>query len=319
MRNAEHRQEMRQCIGYFAGQLGLSYPAATWLYGSWGQWNRWYSVFGIPKKREGFRTICAPQPLLKKVQRRLIDVFLQPVPLHAACHGFRPGHSIETNAQRHIGKEVVLNLDLRDFFPSITARRVYGMWQDLLGLEPEKLRFLTRLTTLNDTLPQGAPTSPYIANIICRHLDQRLSGLAASLGADYSRYADDLTFSGPRQVNKALPLIRQIIQEEGFAVADEKVRVYDQWDRQAVNGLTVNSRVAVARKNRRRFRALLHNWRLGKAVHWQGKPVTKQFIIGYLAYLQMIQPEERKLIGQVGRRARRPTAPRAVAPAMAAD
>lgn len=293
IRTEEEQRALQEGLAAFAARLELDAATVRWLYSTWGNWNRWYIAFGIPKRREGFRMICAPHPLLKQVQRRMIVAFLKAVPLHGACHGFRCQHSIGTNAQQHIAKEVVLNLDLRDFFPSLSAKRVYGMWKELLDLSPLELRFLTRLTTLNDCLPQGAPTSPYIANIVCRHLDQRLAGLARSLGGDYTRYADDLTLSGDQRILQALPLIKAIIKEEGFAVAEEKSRIYRPWQRQAVNGLTVNRKVAVARTVRRRFRALLHQWQQGKETIWEGNRVGEEFIRGYLAYLQAIHPEYR--------------------------
>ncbi|MCG3181034.1 MAG: hypothetical protein BIFFINMI_03402 [Phycisphaerae bacterium] len=250
-----------------------------------------YRAVEIPKRNGSTRTLHVPPPPLKFIQRRILKRILGRVDLAPCVKGFRRGYSIRGNAWPHVGKDVVLNLDLRDFFPTITAARVFGMFKSL-GLDKPTADVLTRLTTCQGRLPQGAPTSPAISNIICRKLDRRLEGLARSAGAAYTRYADDLTFSGPAGIQSILPLVRRIIGEEGFAVAPEKLRVTRRCRRQQVTGLVVNEKVAVPRQERRRLRAIVHNCvRDGIGSQSRGDPIFLLRLIGRIEFLRMIDRE----------------------------
>ena len=216
-----------------------------------------YRTHAVPKRDGGERIISEPVGPLKFAQRRILSRLLDRVELHDACHGFRRSRSIVTNAAPHVGKEVVVGMDLRDFFPTVTFPRVYGMFRSL-EMAKREAALMAALTTHEGRLPQGAPTSPAIANIICRKLDRRLAGLARKAGADYTRYADDIAFSGPRSILSMLPAARAIIKEEGFEVHPAKTRIMGRGRRQQVTGLVVNEKVSVPRDVRRRLRALLH-------------------------------------------------------------
>lgn len=277
------RQELAQALGVPAAALGR-------FWGRPRQLGEMYSTFEVPKKHDGVRTIAAPAGPLKRLQRRIYERLLAGAWQHDACCGFRRGRGIVDNARRHVGQELVINVDLRDFFPTITAPRVYGVFRRL-GQGHEAAVFLTSLTTREGTLPQGAPTSPALANLVCRRLDARLQGLAARLGAAYSRYADDLTFSGPAGLERALPLIREIIGSEHFTVAQEKLRLMRQGRRQEVTGLVVNEQVSVPRAVRRRLRSAVHHRCEGRPLHWEGAPLTAAALAGHLAYLNAVQPE----------------------------
>lgn len=198
-----------------------------------------YRRFTLPKKTGGERTISAPMPRLKRAQYWVLDNVLAKVPLHGAAHGFVPGRSIVSNAAPHTGKAVVINLDLKDFFPSVTYPRIKGVFRALgYGehvattlallcsenaadeLEVDGERFFVGGKGRDRVLPQGAPTSPMLTNILCRRLDRRLKGLAAKLGFTYTRYADDLTFSaapeGTTQVGQLLRRVHHVLRDEGF-------------------------------------------------------------------------------------------------------
>jgi retron-type reverse transcriptase len=238
-----------------------------------------YQRFLIPKKSGGSRQISAPMPRLKRVQYWILDNILAKVPVHEAAHGFVPGRSILTNAAPHTGRGVVVNLDLKDFFPTLSWRRVRGKFQGL-GYSGAVATVLALICTEPDAdeveldgqrlfvrkgprrLPQGAPTSPALTNLICSRLDKRLSGLAAKLGFTYTRYADDLTFSASGEAAEItgtlLKAVEAIVTAEGFAVHPGKTRVMRSHRRQEVTGLVVNERVGVPRDTLRRFRALLH-------------------------------------------------------------
>jgi RNA-directed DNA polymerase len=238
-----------------------------------------YQRFLIPKKSGGTRQISAPMPRLKRVQYWILDNILAKVPVHEAAHGFVPGRSILTNAAPHAGREVVVNLDLKDFFPTLSWRRVRGKFQGL-GYSGAIATVLALICTEPDTseveldgqrlfarkgprrLPQGAPTSPALTNLICIRLDKRLAGLAAKLGFTYTRYADDLTFSASgeaaEKTGTLLRAVESIVTAEGFTVHPGKTRIMRSHRRQEVTGLVVNDRIGVPRDTLRRFRALLH-------------------------------------------------------------
>jgi hypothetical protein len=212
---------------------------------------------------------------------------LNPLPAHPAATGFVRGRSIVHNARPHVGRGVVINLDLADFFPTITAERVAQGFQ-ARGWNAEAATLLSRICTSEGRLPQGAPTSPALSNLVCRKLDARLSALTAAKGGSYTRYADDITLSLPafgrnkrlRPRPKARPplarpaeaasrslltLARQIIEEEGFRIQmKKKVRVQRPHQRQTATGLVVNQRVNLPRAVRRRIRAMQHHERLGR-------------------------------------------------------
>lgn len=258
--------------------------------------DRWKKLDGdyhrsrIRKRRGGYREILAPAPLLKSVQRAINAEILTKAELHPACHGFRKKHSIVSNAVPHTGQEIVINIDLKDFFPSISAARVYGVYKSL-GHPVDEARYLTRLSTYKEHLPQGAPTSPMLANLVCRRLDSRLAGLAKKHGANYTRYADDLTFSGPRRIVGTMPFIRQVIAEEGLTISEEKVRLTGRGNRQEVTGLVVNQAVNVPRETRRRLRAALHHLTQGKPITWNHEEVSVSNLQGHVAFVKSVQPD----------------------------
>jgi hypothetical protein len=195
------------------------------------------------------------------------------------------------------GVRMVLTVDLRDFFPTITQGRVIGMFRSL-GLDLPNAKLLARLCCLNGRLPQGAPTSPAIANIICRKLDRRMAGLARSCNADYTRYADDLIFSGSSRVLGLLPAIRGIVQEESFELAEEKTRVRRSGSRQRILGLNVNTHVSVPRRVRRYIRAMVHNH--SRATYRD--PQIDAFLMGHIAFMKSAHPDQ---AGRLRRKLRR--------------
>lgn len=243
------------------------------------------------KKRSGasYRLIEAPKPMLKMIQQRIHQDILSKVPPHPAAHGFVGGRSIITNAAQHTGKYVILKVDLQDFYPSIKRKRVLAVFRGL-GYGVEAAHWLTRLSVngipsncdapgdsstswqwiLRRTyeplhLPQGAPTSPALANLAAWALDVRLSGLAKKFGVTYTRYADDLTFSGDSKLMKGKSMtmliryVRGIVKDEGFKWNASKKAVVRRGSRQVVTGLTVNAKPNVSRKEFDALKAILNN------------------------------------------------------------
>lgn len=273
-----------------------------------------YQRFTIPKKTGGERAISAPMPRLKRAQYWVLDTLLAHVPVHAAAHGFVPGRSIVTNATEHVGRDVVVNLDLKDFFPTLTFRRIKGKFRGLGYAEPVAT-VLALICTEPDVdeleldgerlyaskgprrLPQGAPTSPALTNLVCLRLDARLSGLARAHGYAYTRYADDMTFSASGEAAaKVAPLlkqVREIIAAEGFVIHPDKTRIMRKGRRQEVTGLTVNERVAVPRETLRRFRALLHGIETSGPVgkSWGQARDVLDAAWGFACFVRMVSPE----------------------------
>ncbi len=266
---------------------------------------RRYAEFTVPKRRGGVRSLAAPHPALKQVQRRLVDSLLGSLPVHRASTAFSKGSSVVTNATAHVGRAMVIKLDLQDFFPSIHEERVRGLLF-ALGADREVAEAFARLTTYRPrlasgalsgvaVLPQGAPTSPAIANLIARRLDARLAGLSKKWKASYTRYADDLTFSfaeEPRQVGRFLWWANAICQQEGFVENASKRRVMRATGRQQVTGLVVNQRVTLPRHLRRSFKAIVHNCeRHGVASQARGRPDFEQWLLGFAAWAAVAQPD----------------------------
>lgn len=221
-----------------------------------------YLTWQVPKAH-GKRTIEAPKRQLRAVQRVINREIVSRVGLPDAAHGFRKGRSPKSNAAPHVGKEIVIKLDLRDFFWQVTRGRVAGLFRSL-GYPAEVAAILWKLCCHKGRLPQGAPTSPAITNLVCRRLDARLAAYAKVLKGDYTRYADDLTLSFAH-AHLAIPRIvrfaRKILVDEGFRVAPEKTRFLRKSARQGVTGLTVNAKLSPPRKDVRALRALLHEAR----------------------------------------------------------
>jgi hypothetical protein len=264
-----------------------------------------YVEFVVPKATGGTRRIAAPRATLRAAQRTILEKILAKAHVHDAAHGFVPGRSTVTNATPHVGRALILKLDLRDFFPSIHYRRVVGLFEGL-GYVPEAAAALAGVVTyrpkLDDgrmvwpgVLPQGAPTSPAITNLLCRRLDARLSALAKKIGGTYTRYADDLTFSfatEPEKIGRLLWYIDQICGQEGFVENAKKRRVFRRSCQQRVTGVVVNDHPAVPRTLRRRFRAMLTNVKKnGLAAEARGHEDFEAYLRGFAAYVQMVQPE----------------------------
>ncbi len=235
------------------------------------------------------RLLEMPKPRLKALQRRVLHEILDRIPPHEAAHGFRRGRSLLSYAAPHAGRRIVLRLDLRDFFPSIPASRVHALFRTA-GYPAEMARLLTGLCTnavpgavlraipapaetpalwralrllREPHLPQGAPTSPALANLCAHRLDCRLAALARAAGACYTRYADDLAFSGGTELERAARRFQvavcRVALEEGFEVNTRKTRFMRRAARQQLAGVVVNERPNLARAEYDRLKAILHN------------------------------------------------------------
>ncbi len=308
-----------------AAEMGIELKTLRWLtYHRRGTAVVHYHRYEIAKKTGGVRFISAPKPALAQAQRWILDNLLSRLNVETEAHGFVGGRSIVTNAKEHTERDVVVNLDLKDFFPSFTFRRVKGLFVSLgygehlatmLGLlctEPPRVpaKFdgkVYHVALGERVLPQGASTSPAITNAICRRLDRRLAGLAKRHGFNYTRYADDLTFSGdhPRRVGRLLKSVRAILADEGLTEHPTKTRIMRKSNRQEVTGVTVNRKPSLSRKEVRELRAILHNAaRFGlKSQNRENRPCFENHLRGKVAYAAMVDPSKAEALWKAFRRA----------------
>jgi RNA-directed DNA polymerase len=258
-----------------------------------------YSLFVVRKRGGGSREIAAPSPELKRVQQWINRFIAQRFPIHDAAHGFRRGRSIATNAALHVGAEAVLALDLRDFFGTVPKSVVYRRFREA-GYSKGVADLLTRLVTLRGHLPQGAPTSPAIANSAAHRLDSRLAGFATRRSVAYSRYADDLAFSGPAAIihgSRFKRTVEKILRDSRFPPQDEKTRYMDQSARQKIAGLIVNVVPNAPRERRRWLRQELYYLeKFGVEDHLSKRdmerPRYREFIYGHVVALFVSNPDE---------------------------
>ena len=281
-----------------------------------------YCTFKIPKKKKGeFRTIDAPEPSLKYIQQGLNMVLQTVYAPHPAAMGFVPRRSAVTGARMHLGQRLVYNIDLKDFFHTITSGRLYKrLTAKPFCLDGSVASLVTDLCCYTGSdgrsvLPMGAPTSPTVTNIICGRMDTKLTALAKAYGLKYTRYADDITFSGMANVlgedSRFIKSLRNIIErEEGFTINPDKTRLCHRGMRQDVTGLTVNDKENVSRQYVKQLRTMLHNWEMdghdrAQAVferHYVPKftrpssglpPIhhIENVIAGKLLYLKMVKGE----------------------------
>ena len=305
-----------------ADWLHLPVGQVAWLSGRFGEGGRpadaskaHYRYSWKKKRSGGYRLIESPLPLLRQVQEQILDEILSRVPVHQAAHGFCAGRSVVTNAAPHVGQHVVIRLDLDNFYSRVRHSRVVAVFRGM-GFSREVSLWLAKLVTsaipsnlefpgdqpgllrlfLPRHLPQGAPTSPAVANLVAYSLDVRLAGLARAFSANYTRYGDDLTFSGSAELSQGsrlfLPLAQAIIREERFRVNSRKRRFMRQSTRQEVTGLVVNVNVNYSRQEYDRLKATLHNcvktgW---ESQNRAGHPDFLAHLRGRIAYVQQISP-----------------------------
>ncbi len=252
-----------------------------------------YTRFNIPKRSGGTREILAPVPELKKLQRQLLRRVLAKLKAHPNVTGFERNFSIVSNAVPHVDKEIVIHLDLKDFFTSTTAKRIEQFFR-AIGWNSDAAELLTELVTYKGSLPQGAPTSPRLSNLVNFKMDTRLTALAEKFDADYTRYADDLTFSlnrvaGEVRANEIIHAVKEIARDEGYALhMHKKLRISRKHDRQIVTGLVVNKKVNLPRSRRRWLRAVEHHAKTGKQT-----TITPQQLEGWRSLAAMVDAQRK--------------------------
>ncbi|MEM7233686.1 MAG: reverse transcriptase family protein [Planctomycetota bacterium] len=250
----------------------------------------YYRKERIPKRRGGERELHVPDRETKELQRRILHLLLAKLRTHDSCCGFEPGRSIVHNALPHVGRAVVVRMDIVDFFPATSSERVEAYFRRV-GWNREAARLLTRLCTWQGGLPQGAPTSPRLANLVNYRLDVALARLAARGRGSYTRYADDLTFSfpvdRPKRVRGLIQRTRGSLRTLGYELHErEKLHIRRSHQRQVVTGLVVNEKVQLTRERRRWLRAIKHRLATGRDV-----TLSDSSLQGWLALDSMIEQQ----------------------------
>lgn len=261
-----------------------------------------YRTFSIPKKSGGTRTINAPHVSLKECQRWISDEILSRVPLHKAALGYVESHSILDHATHHskLGSALLIT-DLERFFPSISKRRVVGLFKSF-GYNNEVAVTLANLCCLDGCLPQGSPASPAISNLICRRLDARVSGIANRFNLHYSRYADDLCLSGRNIPNAVLMLVKQAVADSDFKVNEDKTRrISTTSTEKVITGLNVNTgKPRLPKSSRRELQHTMHFIdKFGYLSHCSKLKIRDPNYIsrlrGRLEFWRFIEPENKEV------------------------
>lgn len=301
-----------------ADLLGLDIRTLRWLaFHAEAQERCHYVRFTIKKRSGGERQLAAPHQKLKAVQKQILQKILERLDPGPDAHGFVKRRSTVTNAQAHVARHDLINLDISDFFPTIHWRRVRGLFKSF-GYSPAVATIVALLVTEaprtvaeydgkkywvavgERVLPQGAPTSPALSNLISRRLDRRLAGLAQKRGWRYTRYADDLTFSAAEKKRPDIPWMmrqaKEILAAEGFVLHPNKQRVQRKGRRQTVTGIVVNQKLSVPREEVRKLRAILHGAKKTglAAQNRENLPHFPAWLRGKLAYLAMVDPVKGK-------------------------
>lgn len=282
-----------------------------------------YSYYVIKKRNGGYRRIIAPHKNIRYLQDWIKINILDKIKVHDACTGFVKRKSILNNAKEHQNAEVIFNIDLKNFFETINEKRIYGIFKHL-GYHPNLAVEFARICTVNmpnekfdsldvdvkqhfedyyhfpeAVLVQGAPTSPALSNIACICLDNRLLKLANKIGVSYSRYADDITFSGSFNSLPSLNLLKKIIEDENFIINWDKKGIYKRGQRQLVTGLLIDNNVRIPKKYKKDiFRHLFFCEKYGAIAHFNrvspGKSYYREWLIGKILYVNSIEPEVAK-------------------------
>ena len=298
-----------------ADEMGLTTQDLVWLcYERTATSTDHYSRFEIPKRSGGTRLISSPKPKMRLAQKWINEQILNKLVPSEYSFAFRPKISIVDNAKCHVNKKVILKLDIKDFFPSITFSRVRGYFEHL-GYNPGistvlallctdaprvrvTLKGRTQIVAVGPrSLPQGACTSPALSNLIASRMDSRIAGLINTMPGEwsYSRYADDLTFStndGDEALGKLMGAVNRIVKVENFELNKKKIRIMRAPRRQSVTGLMVGDEVRIPKATLKKMRALFHNIETKgeKAVTAELGRDSIQLARGYWAYLRMVSP-----------------------------
>ncbi len=257
-----------------------------------------YSTYNLPKKSGGNRLITAPDEKLKNLQRAILNYGFAPIDKSPSATGFRKGTSIVGNALPHVAKKIVVNVDIEGFFPNTSQSLIREACRQLVRgeLSDDAQILVAEICGYKGALPTGAPTSPAIANIILAQADKALRTVCKKHRISFTRYADDLTFSGNNGVLSVLPFAQKVLADFGYKLDAGKTNIFRKGRRQIVTGLVVNAKPNLAKPIRKRIRAAVHNRVNGHPVFWYDKPMSDCELLGRIAFLAQTQPNEAEVL-----------------------
>ena len=280
--------------------LGIS---ARTLYAVSNNLSKHYRKAKLPKKNGGFRNLSVPDEVLKNIQKRISEVLLTHMPTSCYAKAYRFGSSTLRNAKHHVGKQVVLKLDILHFFDSIRYSTVKDkVFPEKIYAEPLRI-LLTMLCYYKDTLPQGAPSSPAITNIILYEFDELIGRWCQDQGISYTRYCDDMTFSGDFDPTEVIRYVKLELKGMGFLLNEQKTRIQHTGQRQSVTGIVVNEKLSIPADYRRKLRQELYYCRkFGIQEHLQkiGLEIPEETyrmqLLGKANYVLQIHPDDRDML-----------------------
>lgn len=273
--------------------LGFS---EQYLYGVSNDSTKFYRYFEIPKKSGGIRKIAEPLPNLKEIQRWILEEILYKFKVSDYSKAYVKGRSIKDNARFHRGQKMVLSMDIADYFNSIKFNKVYGLFYKI-GYKVDVSVMLASLCCLNRSLPQGASTSPALSNLITVKLDNRISGFAKKNNIRYTRYADDMTFSGEFDCGMIIKFVKRVLLEEGFSLNETKTRVRYYYEKQEVTGIIVNKKLQAPISLRKKLRQdMYYIEKYGLNSHLSKTKNTKanyiKHLLGIANFILFINPKD---------------------------
>ena len=280
--------------------LGIS---SKTLYAVSNNISKHYHRAKLPKKSGGYRNLSVPDEILKAIQRQISEVLLIHMPVSRYAKAYRFGSSTLRNAKHHVGKQVVLKLDILHFFDSIRYSTVKDMvFPEEIYAEPLRI-LLTMLCYHKDALPQGAPSSPAITNIILYEFDEVIGQWCRERGIAYTRYCDDITFSGDFDPAEVIRFVRLELKELGFLLNEQKTRIQRPGQQQSVTGIVVNEKLSIPAVYRRKLRQELYYCRkFGIQEHLQKigletpEDTYRMQLLGKVNYVLQVHPDDKEML-----------------------
>ena len=256
-----------------------------------------YREFKIPKKSGGTREIAEPLPSLKEIQKWVLQEILNKCAYSSYAKAYIPKTSIKDNARFHRGQEKVLAIDVNDFFGSIKYYKIYDVFHGL-GYSKSVSAMLANLCCRNGCLPQGAPTSPALSNLVAASIDKRIAGLSKKQGFRYTRYSDDLAFSGKFKAGLIINFVRNVLSAEGFSINESKIRLMQPHQRQEVTGIITNEKLQAPRELRKKIRQeIYYIQKYGVDSHLEKSKNTRSHYMSHLLgtanFIHFVNPNDK--------------------------
>lgn len=255
-----------------------------------------YRTFSIPKKSGGERIINEPLPSLKEVQHWMLEEILNKHPVSRYAKAYVQKRSIRDNARFHVNQKLVLTIDIKNFFPSLQFKKVLGVFLQI-GYSLPVATILSKLCCLNGELPQGAPTSPALSNILMIKVDKRISNFSRKKGIRFTRYADDMTFSGDFEPGMVVKFVREVLKEENLRINYKKIRTRHPGQRQEVTGVVVNEKIQAPKDLRKKLRqSVYYIEKFGLASHLKKTENARAnhiyYLLGVANFILFLNPSD---------------------------